>query len=621
MAVTLRTRLLLGFSAFVAALIVLGGLSAWHMWRMSALSQRIMAENYYSVVAAQDMKESLERQDSAGLFALLNRTDRAGPQLREHRARFDAAYMRAAANITEPVERDVVQTIGRTRDDYYRRFDRFLLDVQGGGVGDQPPRAPAVDEFFRQLEPVFTELRGQCDRLLTLNQDAMRRKAAEASTTARRWFLATLGTAVTLVVGGIALAILLSNSIVKPVRQLTEATSRVAAGDLETVVEVRSGDELGVLAAQFNEMAGRIRQLRQSDLGKILVAQQTAEAAVDSLYDPVIVTDAEGRVQRINRAARPLFGPEATVLGKPVQDVTNDPRLSMAVLDVLESQRSVVSEEGAAIVPLVVDGAERSFRQRTTPMRDADNRLVGAVMLLEDITHLREIDRLKSEFIATASHELRTPLTSLEMGVHLLLEGSAGELSARQHELLAMCRDDTLRLDQLVKDLLELSKIESGEGVPQLAPVPARELVLDAVEPLRRRIDAKGLALRVDIPEGLPPMAADRGKVERVITNLVTNAIRATDAGGAIDIAAARRAGFVAISVRDTGRGIPHDYLARVFEPFVQVPNASAGGAGLGLSISRRIVQAHGGQITVRSEPGQGTTFTFTLPVAAEAAG
>ena len=426
----------------------------------------------------------------------------------------------------------------------------------------------------------------------------------------------------TLVVGGIALAILLSNSIVKPVRQLTAATSRVAAGDLDTVVEVRSGDELGVLAAQFNEMAGRIRQLRQSDLGKILVAQQTAEAAVDSLYDPVIVTDAEGRVQRINRAAQPLFGPEATVLGRPVQDVTNDPRLSMAVLDVLESQRSVASEEGAAIVPLVVDGAERSFRQRTTPMRDADNRLVGAVMLLEDITHLREIDRLKSEFIATASHELRTPLTSLEMGVHLLLEGSAGELSAKQHELLAMCRDDTLRLDKLVKDLLELSRIESGEVVPQLAPVPARELVLDAVEPLRRRIDAKGLALRVDVPEGLPRdrrgPRQDRARDHEPRHERDPGDGRAGARSTSLPLA---RGGFVAISVRDTGRGIPHDYLARVFEPFVQVPNASAGGAGLGLSISRRIVQAHGGQITVRSEPGQGTTFTFTLPVAAEAAG
>ena len=393
----------------------------------------------------------------------------------------------------------------------------------------------------------------------------------------------------------------------------------MAAGDLDTVVEVRSGDELGVLAAQFNDMAGRIRQLRQSDLGKILVAQQTAEAAIDSLYDPVIVTDAEGRVQRINRAAEPLFGLEAAVLGRPVQDVTNDPRLSMAVLDVLESQRAVASEEGAAIVPLVVDGAERSFRQRTTPMRDADNRLVGAVMLLEDITHLREIDRLKSEFIATASHELRTPLTSLEMGVHLLLEGSAGELSAKQRELLTMCRDDTLRLDKLVKELLDLSRIESGETAPQRVAVPPRDLVTGAVEPLRRQVDAKGVTLRVNVPSALPAIAADRGQIERVIANLVTNAIRATERGGEIEVSAARRNGFVAISVRDTGRGIPHDYLARVFEPFVQVPNAAAGGAGLGLAISRRIVQAHGGQITVRSEPGQGTTFTFTLPVASEA--
>jgi PAS domain S-box-containing protein len=579
---------------------------------MSALSERIIAENYNSVVAAQDMKESLERQDSAGLFALLDRWDRAVTQLREHRARFDAAYQRAAANITEPGEQDIIQAIGRTRDDYNRRFDRLVLDARGD------PSSLAVDEYFRQLEPIFTELRGLCDQLLSLNQDAMRRKAAEAASLARRWFLTTLGTALTLVIGGIGFAILLSNSIVRPVRQLTEATSRVAAGHLDTVVEIRSRDELGVLAAQFNEMAERIRQLRQSDLGKILVAQQTAEAAVDSLYDPVIVTDGDGRVRRINRAAEPLFGPEAVVLGRPVQEVIKDPRLSMAVLEVLESRRAIASEESAAIVPLVVDGAERSFRQRTTPMRDAEDRLVGAVMLLEDITHLREIDRLKSEFIAGASHELRTPLTSVEMGVHLLLEGR--ELSPRQRELLTMCRDDTLRLDRLVKDLLDLSRIESGEAAPHLAAVSATDLVTGAVEPLRRQVDAKGLALRIAASAELPKVAADRSQVERVLSNLVTNAIRATDRGGEIQISAARRDGFVAIAVRDTGRGIPHDYLARVFEPFVQIPNAPAGGAGLGLSISRRIVEAHGGQITVRSEPGQGTTFTFTLPVAAQAA-
>jgi signal transduction histidine kinase len=205
--------------------------------------------------------------------------------------------------------------------------------------------------------------------------------------------------------------------------------------------------------------------------------------------------------------------------------------------------------------------------------------------------------------------------------VHLLLEGSAGQLSPKQHALLTMCREDTLRLDKLVKDLLDLSRIESGEAAPQLAAVSPGDLVIGAVEPLRQQLDAKGLRLRVTAPPELPEIAADRGQVERVITNLVTNAIRATERGGEIDIAAARRNGYVAITVRDTGRGIPHDYLARVFEPFVQVPNAPSGGAGLGLSISRRIVHAHGGQITVRSEPGQGTTFTFTLPVASPGPG
>jgi PAS domain S-box-containing protein len=607
---------MLGLSAFVGALIVLGAWSTWHLWQMSALSERIIAENYNSVVAAEEMKESLERQDSAGLFVLLDRRERAIPQLRENRARFEAAYQRAAANVTEPGETEVVQAIGKIRDEYYPAFDRFLSDASGDGLHRQRLAGPAVDEYFRQLEPLFTELRRRCDRLLTLNQDAMLRKAAEAATLARRWFVTTLATALALVIGGIGFAVVLSNSILRPVRQLTAATSRVAAGNLDTVVEIHSHDELGVLAARFNEMAERIRQLRQTDLGKVLIAQQTAEAAVDSLYDPVIVTDGQGRVQRINRAAEPLFGLEATVLGRPIEDVTNDPRLSMAVLDVLESQRTVASEESAAVVPLVVDGAERAFRQRATPMRDAENRLVGAVLLLEDITHLREIDRLKSEFIAGASHELRTPLTSLEMGIHLLLEAPAGALSARQLELLTMCREDAMRLDKLVKDLLDLSRIESGKEIPQLVPVSVSDLLTEVLKPLRQQADVKNLTLQIGAAAELPEVMADRDQIERVITNLVINAIRATEPGGAIDVNAAARQGYVAISVRDTGRGIPHDYLGQVFEPFVQVPNAPAGGAGLGLSISRRIVEAHGGQITVRSDLGQGTTFTFTLPMA-----
>jgi NtrC-family two-component system sensor histidine kinase KinB len=228
---------------------------------------------------------------------------------------------------------------------------------------------------------------------------------------------------------------------------------------------------------------------------------------------------------------------------------------------------------------------------------------------------LSEISRLKSEFIAAASHELRTPLTSVQMGIHLLLEGIAGPLGERELEILTVCRDDAARLDRLMRELLDLSKIESGDVTPARAPVRPSVLAHEAADALRLQVEARGLHLVLDTPPDLPTVFADRGQIERVLTNLVTNAARATPTGGAITLAAVRRGSDVAFSVSDTGAGIPRDYLARIFEPFVQVPNASVGGAGLGLTISRRIVEAHGGQLTVQSEPGRGSTFTFTVPI------
>jgi NtrC-family two-component system sensor histidine kinase KinB len=603
----LRTKLLLGYAGFILALGVLGAWSARTLSQMSAVSGRIIAENYDSVVAAQDMKESLERQDSAAVFELLGQHNRAVRQAAEHRARFNAAFEKAAANITEIGEPEVVDAIRRGRDDYYARYDAFLRASGERTAG-----------YFSVLAPRFNAVRADCDRLLHLNQEAMRRKADAASATARRWYFITLALALLLMVAGVAIELSLSNAILKPVRQLTEATTRVAAGDLDAAVPVRSADEIGRLAAGFNQMAGRIRELRRSDLGKLLVAQQTTEAAIDSLYDPVIVTDSEGSVTRVNPAAELLFGARAGVVGKPIEDAVRDPRIAQAVTDVLRSGRAVASESAAEVLPWAVDGSRRAFRIRSTPMRDADDRFVGAVTLLEDITHLSEISRLKSEFIAAASHELRTPLTSVQMGVHLLLEGAAGPLDDRQVEILQVCRDDTARLDRLMRQLLDLSKIESGANAPSRAPVGPSMLVREAADSLALQVESKGLHLVIDAPPDIPAVFADRDQIERVIVNLVTNGVRATPAGGTITVAAARRGADVVFSVTDTGAGIPRDYLPRIFEPFVQVPKAAAGGSGLGLTISRRIVEGHGGQLTVQSEPGRGSTFTFTIPMERE---
>jgi NtrC-family two-component system sensor histidine kinase KinB len=605
----LRTKLLVGYAGFVLALGVLGTWSARTLSQMSAVSGRIIAENFDSVVVAQDMKESLERQDSAALFDLLGQHDRARRQNEEHRRRFNVALARAGANITERGEAEIVASIRTGRDQYYRRFDAFLIAFGDRSAG-----------YFQSLEPQFNAVRAECDALLHLNQEAMRRKADDASRIARRWFFVTMALALLLMASGIAVEVGLSNAILGPVRQVTDATTRMASGDLEAAVPVRSADEIGALAAGFNRMAERIRELRRSDIGKLLIAQQTTEAAIDSLYDPVLVTGSDGRVVRINPSAERLFGPRSEVIGRAIDDITTDSRIAQTVADVLRSGSAVASDSPAAVLPWAIGGTRRAFRIRSTPMRDADARLVGAVTLLEDITHLAEISRLKSEFIADASHELRTPLTSVQMGIHLLLEDPSSSLTDRQNDILQVCRDDTARLDRLMRELLDVSKIESGEATPVRTAVRAAPLVRGAVDVLRLQLEGKGLSLTIDAAPDLPPVLVDRAQIERVIGNLLTNAARATPADGNITVSAASRPGVVAISVADTGTGIPRDYLAKIFEPFVQVTDATGGGAGLGLTISQRIVAAHGGELSVQSDVGKGSTFTFTVPIADEAA-
>jgi len=608
----LRAKLLLGYAVFIAALVLLGAWSAWRLHDMGKVSRRIMSENYDSVVAAQEMKESLERQDSAALFALIGAREKALTQLREHRARFDASFQKAANNITEIGEPDAIEAIRRERDVYYQRFDSFLSRTTSGTEAND---LALRNEYFTQLEPQFNKLRAACEHLLQLNQRAMLAKSEAAAGVAQLWFYRTLLISAVLIVTGLWFAFFLAKRIVEPLRQLTESTARIAGGDLDAKVSVSSGDEVGLLAAEYNRMADRIRQLRNSDLGKVLVAQQTTEAAIDSLYDPVIVTDEEGRVTKLNPAAQEIFGSETDNTGKHVGEVARDQRIAVAVAEALESQRPVVGEGMASVLPLDVDGLERAFRLRTTPMRD-NSHLLGAVTLLEDITHLREIDRLKSEFIATAWHELRTPLTSIQMGVHLLLEKAAGDLTDKQVEVLSACREDCERLDKLMRDLLDLSRIEAGETKPALASTTTNDLIRDATRELRPQVEAKGISFKVDAPAELPNVLVDRTQVERVLTNLVGNAIRYTRQGE-ITIRVLARGNFVAVSVSDTGSGIPHEYLPHIFDKFVQVPGAPTGGAGLGLAISRLIVEAHGGQISAQSEPQKGSTFTFTLPIAA----
>jgi signal transduction histidine kinase len=339
-----------------------------------------------------------------------------------------------------------------------------------------------------------------------------------------------------------------------------------------------------------------------------------SDAALESLYDPVIVTDALENVVHLNRSAEGLFGPVQVERGRPVADVIQDSRIVDAVRNAVQRDRISALEGEAGMVTIPSGGLQRTYRLRATPMRDAEDVLLGAAIVLEDVTHLRELDRLKTEFIGVASHELRTPVQSLLLSVELLREGAAGELTNEQHEIVAAQKEDLERLERMMRDLLDVTRLEAGMMPPHLELIQPADLIKATLDSVASQAEAKGVKLSAAPDAQLPPVRADRGQIVRVLVNLLNNAVRHSESGSEVIVSARSNGPEVLFAVKDTGAGIPKEYLPRIFDRFVQVPGATRGGAGLGLSIASSIIHAHGGEIRVESETGHGSTFEFGLP-------
>jgi NtrC-family two-component system sensor histidine kinase KinB len=237
------------------------------------------------------------------------------------------------------------------------------------------------------------------------------------------------------------------------------------------------------------------------------------------------------------------------------------------------------------------------------------------VLLLRDVTRLKEVEQLKSDFVMAASHELRTPLTSLGMSVALLLEHAAQALPEKDRDLLHAAHEEVQRMKALVNDLLDLAKIEAGRIELAFENVQVATLFDHARTVFKSQLDMKEVEFSAAVSDNLPRVRADANKITWVLTNLISNALRLVRKGGHIRLAAKKIGPHLHLSVHDDGPGIPEEYQSRIFQKFVQVKGGEAGGTGLGLAICKEIVRAHGGVIWVESPPGQGSTFIFTLPI------
>jgi PAS domain S-box-containing protein len=608
---TLRQRALLTVAPLFVLLALMGGVALLLLHDLGGRSEAIMRENYDSVRALERLNEALERIDSSFQFTLAGKEADARTQYRANWKEFDRQLVVEEGNVTIfPEEEELVKKLRQLRDRYREQGEHFYA----AGVG---PTRRHDDYFGTKGRPgllaTFEEIKQVSGDTLRLNQEHMEQASREAKRAAR---VSIAGFAAGLVVAGLLAGLLawrLVRAILDPIEEMTYAAQRVGTGQLELTVPVPGADELGQLAEAFNTMTRHLRAYRESNTARLLRAQQTSQATIDSFADPVLVVDLDGRVELANPAARQVLG-VAPADGNPAAPWVPPEPLRQPLAEALRLQRPYLTDSFEQSVSFQIEGGERAYLPQVRPIHDPDGGVLGAAVVLADVTRFRLLDRFKSDLVATVSHELKTPLTSLRLAVHVLLEEKVGALEPKQVELLLDARENTERLLRMIESLLALARLEHGEGL-QLQLLAPGDILRAAADAAASRAEDRHVQLVVAAGEGLPEVAVDPVRFGYALNNLVDNALACTEPGGQITLSASAEPGRVHLAVADTGVGIPTELLPSVFTRFFRVPGQGRpAGTGLGLSIVREVVLAHQGEITCESAPGKGTTFHIFLP-------
>jgi two-component system, NtrC family, sensor histidine kinase KinB len=607
-------RYKIGFSYLVIVVIGLAT-SVFAVYNFSRLRDTfglVLRDNYESVFAAQYMVKALAGQENAQLSMLLADIDLAYVQFNTNRVGFLGWLEKAKKGGVSEREKIILDKISNDYFRYTQLADSLyrLLQVKG-------QTAAASDFKSAAIRPVAEALKEECFAYLEINRDAVTRTEERLNQTANDASATVITISVLAVILSFFTSVRFTRSIILPAEKLTRSVRSISGGQLNQKIDVNTDDEIGELGRQFNKMTERLRTYEQMNIQQLISEKKKSETIVENIADPVIVTDEHGFLVLMNQAAAAVFEVHGTDWqGKSLHKVIGNQSWA-EMLDPNSSSR-LEQEHRDPLFAFARNGLTLYFRPRQAHIVDEQGNLQGVVTLLQDVTRFKDLDRMKSEFIATVSHELRTPLTSLSMGIDILSQGVLGTVNQRQKDLLAAAKDDSERLRKLVKDLLDLSKLESGKYEMKKELIDIRRLVADAVRPLRLPFEEKQIILEIIVPDRMPVFSADQHQLIWVITNLLSNALRYTDAGGKVRLSAEEQDGGLLVTVADTGHGIPPEHQEVVFDKFVQVKNSTEttpGSVGLGLAIAREVVEAHGGRIWVESHVGIGSTFYFTIPL------
>jgi len=575
-------------------------------------SQEILKDNYHSVLASQHMKEYVERVDSGVAFILEGRAARGVAQIADNAPKFERELAAQEDNITEPGEAQATAQLRSLWTSYRNDIDE---------VRNHPDAVGLDDRYFNSLLGKFLAVKAAADVVLDMNQDAMTAKSKRAGDLASRANTLLVVVSIAALLLGILASSVLTTRVLRPLSILGQTARRLGEGDVGVRARVDSKDEIAELAGELNTMAERIQKYRDSSLGDLVEAQLAAQATIDSLPDPVLVIGLDGELRQANQAAEAILKVRAEAGMHAL--ATLEPTIRTTV----ERIRQHVSAGRGHYVPkgfeeavkvATADG-DRLLSPRGSPLYADEGDIVGVTVVLQDVTRQHRFEELRNDLVATVAHELRTPLTSLRMAVHLLAEEIAGSLTAKQADLVFAAREDCDRLQSIVDELLDLSRIQADRVELRIADHDPERLVHEVIDQQDGVAAAREVRLRSEVLPGTPHVSVDHDRIQLVLANLVGNAIRYGPQGGTVTVRTRVVDTWLRFEVSDDGPGVPEAYREAIFDRYVRVPTAPVGGAGLGLFIASEIARAHGGDIGVDSPPGRGATFWFTVPIAERA--
>ena len=591
---SLRSRIRNGTLLLLALVIAFG---AYALPRLSSLGGAIretLYRNYISIEAGQNMHAALRTLE------LAERDGKAREVLPSARDNFMHWMDIEKHDFTEVGEPQLAADLERRA--------RSLFDE----IASSPPGARQDQEF--EL------LHSRIDDLIALNKAAMFRADSRASQLGTHLTYEFAGGLAILLIVGAALSIWMGWALSRPLTELAERLRGISQRKIHVRLGPQSLAELEEVAREFNLMAERLEHYDRMNVERIVYEKSKTEAIIESLEDGVVLIDSDGIVAHINEVAALIMGIEpADALGSPFDDLSSNHPHYIRVRDSLRNLSKADSEVARVEVQLHIRGRDHTYVLKPVPLRQ-EGRALGTLLILQDVTYLRDQDRARTNLVATLSHELRTPLTSMALLAELLRR-EEDSLTPKQRDILRAILEESSRMKQLADNLLNLARGQIPLIAVQRVALDLAKIVEDVTKRFEIQAQEKKIHIETHVDK-LPEMQGDPVKLSWVVSNLIGNALRYTPEGGTIQVAAGPSGNnFARLEVADSGPGIAPEIRDHVFERFAQygANGYAPGSAGLGLAIVKDIVEAHGGRIFIESNNGHGSRFIVQLPAGVDA--